>query len=311
MNHQYKFHVPVLLNECLEGLAIRSNYTFLDLTLGNGSHFYKIIERLYDNCIAIGIDRDIESVQCVKANIKKSKCRVILEHCRFSEFDLILKKYSISSLDGVLLDLGLSSHQIDSLHRGFSYKVNTRLDMRMNQNDSTTAEELIRGSSLDELAMILGSYGEINNPERMAAAIQRYLETHTIETSGDLVQCLEMEYGKPVKYKVLSKVFQAIRIAVNNELEELRNCLPKVIRYLRKKGRLVVIAYHSLEDRIVKKFIYEKERKCVCPSHIPECCCNIRPVLRRITRKVKRPSALEIAKNNRARSARLRIAEKL
>jgi 16S rRNA (cytosine1402-N4)-methyltransferase len=120
-----------------------------------------------------------------------------------------------------------------------------------------------------------------------------------------------MEYGKPVKYKVLSKVFQAIRIAVNNELEELRNCLPKVIRYLRKKGRLVVIAYHSLEDRIVKKFIYEKERKCVCPSHIPECCCNIRPVLRRITRKVKRPSALEIAKNNRARSARLRIAEKL
>ena len=214
-----------MLNECLEGLAIHPNCTILDLTLGYGSHFSKIIEQLYDNCIAIGIDRDTESIQWVKTNIKKPKCKVILEQCRFSEFDLILKKHSIHSINGILLDLGVSSHQIDSLYRGFSYKENSRLDMRMNQNDSVTAQELIRNSGRDELSRILNLYGEIKNPERMAATIKKYLETHTIETSQDLVQCLEMEYGKPLKYKVLSKVFQAIRVAVNNEIEELRICL--------------------------------------------------------------------------------------
>lgn len=298
-------------DECLQGLVIHPNCTMLDLTVGHGGHFGKLIERLSDTCIAIGIDRDIESIHWVKESIKNSKCKVILEQCRFSEFDVILKKHSINSIDGVLLDLGVSSHQIDSIHRGFSYRENARLDMRMNQNDSITAEELIKNSGKDELTMILRSYGEIKNPERMASAIERYLENHTITTSYDLVQCLEMEYGKPVKYKVLSKVFQAIRIAVNNELEELRICLLKIVRYLKKGGRLVVLSYHSLEDRMVKNFIREQENNCICPPHIPICSCHTKPVLKRITRKVKRPSAQEIASNKRARSARLRIAEKI
>lgn len=308
---QNQYHIPVMLNECLDGLAINPNCKYLDCTLGGGGHFSEIVNRLHNSCTAIGIDRDLDSIKCVRGNLQNSKCQVIIEQCKFSEFDSVLKKHSIESLDGVLLDLGVSSFQIDNENRGFSYRVNSNLDMRMNQNDSLTAEDIINTSGKEKLTTILSKYGEIKNPKRMATTIENYSKTHTIKTSKDLCTCLEMEYGSPIKYKVLSKVFQALRIAINNELEELRICLSKIIQYLNKGGRLVVISYHSLEDRIVKQFIKENETKCVCPPHLPICSCDTIPVLKRINRKVKRASSFEIEKNNRARSARLRIAEKI
>jgi 16S rRNA (cytosine1402-N4)-methyltransferase len=181
----------------------------------------------------------------------------------------------------------------------------------MNPDDDLTAEKLIAYSSEEELAGLLREYGEIRNSRRMARSIGRFCKERSIITSDDMRECLEREYGTPIKFKMLSKVFQALRIAVNDELEELGTCLKKAVDYLNKSGRLVVIAYHSLEDRIVKNFIKDNEKQCVCEPEEPVCKCNIAPKLKRINKRVYRASDVEVSNNRRARSARLRIAEKI
>lgn len=308
---QELYHVPVLFKECIDALAIKPEGTYLDCTLGGGGHFRGIVERLHERGTAVGIDRDGESIQWVRDHCANAKPRALFEQCRFSEFDMVLKKHAIQSVDGILIDLGVSSHQIDDPRRGFSYKTDANLDMRMNPDDETTAEKIIARSSGETLVSILGEYGEINNPRRMANAITRFSEKRAITTSGDLRECLENEYGAPVKYKVLSKVFQALRIAVNNELDEIRACLAKTLRYLAGGGRLAVVSYHSLEDRIVKNFMRDNETRCVCPPQEPLCSCQRPGQLRRVNRKAIRASIHEIQKNNRARSAVLRVAEKV
>ncbi|MFC1476363.1 16S rRNA (cytosine(1402)-N(4))-methyltransferase RsmH [Fibrobacterota bacterium] len=306
-----EYHVPVLLGESIEGLAIKPDGIYLDCTLGGGGHYRKLAEMLDKEGIAIGIDRDPEALTWVHDHPLYVKSRVLLEQSKFSEFNTILKKHSIKKIDGVLIDLGLSSRQVDDPHRGFSYKADTPLDMRMDPQSQMTAEKIIAESSEEELTRILKDYGEIGNPQRMASAIARFSRKRRIATSGDLRECIESEYGAPVKYKVLSKLFQALRIAVNNELEELGICLHKAVVYLNKGGRLVVIAYHSLEDRIVKNFMRDFERRCVCQPFEPICTCNRPAVLKRINRKAIRASANEIRRNQRARSAVLRICEKV
>ena len=311
MMKQELYHMPVLLRECIDALAVKPEGVYLDCTLGGGGHFRGIVERLDERGTAIGIDRDGESIQRGKDHSADAKPRLLFEQCRFSAFDMVLKKYSIQSVDGILIDLGVSSRQIDDLNRGFSYRADTKLDMRMNPEDTVTAEKIISRSTEEELAAILNEYGDIQNPRRMANAIASFSRARAITTSGDLRECLENEYGAPVKYKVLSKVFQALRIAVNNELDEIRACLSKTLRYLVKGGRLAVIAYHSLEDRIVKNFMRDNERRCVCPPHEPLCRCQKPGLLRRVNRKAIRASRQEIQTNNRARSAVLRVAEKV
>ncbi len=311
MKKHETYHIPVLLRECIEGLAIKSDGVYLDCTVGGGGHFSEIFKMLNSKGTAIGIDRDPVAIEWVREYCDKTQSRVILEQSTFSHFDTVLEKHGIKELDGMILDLGISSRQIDDLQRGFSYKTRAPLDMRMNPADMITAEKILSESSCDELAFILQEYGEVRNAPRMADTIVNFLKMQPITNSEELRKCLEQEYGSPVKYKVLSKVFQALRIAVNNELEELRLCLSKAVCYLQKGGRLVVIAYHSLEDRIVKKFIRENEQACICPPHEPICRCDKVQLLKRINRKAYCASTTEIKKNSRARSARLRIAEKV
>ncbi len=305
------YHTPVMVEESITGLAIKPNGIYLDGTLGGGGYFKMIVESLHTSGTAIGIDRDSEAIHWVQEHIGKPACNVILEQSTFSQFDAVLKKHGIKSLDGLVLDLGVSSHQLDDVKRGFAYKENAPLDMRMNQNDTLTAAGVLADRNQESLCRILQDYGEVRNPQRMAEAITRFTKEHSIKTSDDLRECLEREYGSPIKYKVLAKVFQALRIAVNEELAELRTCLTKAVNYLNTGGRLVVIAYHSLEDRIVKNFFKRCEQQCECASNEPVCRCNKVSLLKRINRKVYRASHDEIAGNRRARSARLRIAEKV
>lgn len=307
----YGYHKPVLLQEVIRGLAVKPDGIYLDCTLGGGGHFNHLVDRLGKNGTAVGIDRDPSALKWVKEHSRNSQKRVVLEQSLFSGFDAILRKYSIDKVDGILLDLGLSSHQIDDAARGFSYKTNSKLDMRMNPDDDVTAEKILAFYDEDELADILRDYGEIRNPGRMAHTLVTCGRDHAITSSDELRTCLEREYGAPIKFKVLSKVFQALRIAVNNELEELKICLTKALSYLNKGGRMVVIAYHSLEDSIVKKIFRDNEKQCICDPGEPVCTCNIKPKLRRVNRRVIKPSDREVHLNNRSRSARLRIAEKI
>lgn len=307
-----KYHIPVLLEECIEGLAINKAGTYVDGTMGGGGHFQELVKKLDRNGVAVGIDRDLDAINRNK-NIFKNQVtpKIIIEHNRFSEFDVVLRMHGIKSINGLILDLGVSSWQIDDVSRGFSYKQNAKLDMRMNSNDTQTAAQLLVECDEVELLHILKDFGDVRNPGRMAGTIKKYLKNKSIETSNDLKECLEQEYGKHLKYKVLSKVFQALRIAVNTELTELRECLKKSIIYLQSGGRLVILAYHSLEDRIVKNFLREGELSCICPPRELVCRCSKKQTLRRVNRKAIHASAEEIERNPRARSAVLRIAEKI
>ncbi|MBD3391252.1 MAG: 16S rRNA (cytosine(1402)-N(4))-methyltransferase RsmH [Chitinivibrionales bacterium] len=304
------YHVPVLLEECLEGLAVQPGGVYVDGTLGGGGHFEEIIRALGPEGTAIGIDKDPESISRMRKRVSSTPVTVIIERASFSEMDSVLRSHGIGSVDGVLLDLGVSSRQIDDPSRGFSYRHDASLDMRMDPAAGRPAHEML--SSWDEpaLARVLSDFGEIRNPERMASAIARYARVRPLHSSSDMLAALELEYGT-VRPKVLSKVFQALRIAVNSELDELQTGLVKALDSLKRNGRLVVVSYHSLEDRIVKNFIRDQERGCICPPEVPVCTCFKRAQVKRINRKAIRPSQEEIAGNRRARSARLRMAEKV
>ncbi len=305
------YHIPVLLEETIQGLNLKPDGTYVDCTMGGGGHFKRIIQHLHDQGCAIGIDRDPHAISRCRNRFADSSVQVIIEQVPFSQFDIVLNNHRITNVQGILLDLGVSSAQLDTVSRGFSYKEQTTLDMRMDPNQKITAQELLASTSKTELVQILAEYGEVRNPERMAQVLYKASKVKKIETTEDLKRCLEREYGAPLNFKMLSKLFQALRIAVNDELNELKNCLHKAIDYLSEGGRLVVLAYHSLEDRIVKNFFREKEIDCHCDAAKLHCQCVGVQQLRRITRKAIKASQKEISLNTRARSVRLRIAEKV
>lgn len=302
------YHEPVLKEEVCSYLITRNNGIYLDCTLGGGGHFRAIAERLTSEALLIGIDRDMDAINWNR-NSPVSGPGVIIEQSRFSDFDSVLKKHSIGKIDGVLLDLGVSSFQIDSVGRGFTYMKESDLDMRMNPLEGIGASELIEQSTAEELASILEEYGEVHNANRMARVIKSC--KFSLKTSEDLRSCLIQEYGPNLQIKVFAKVFQALRIAVNNELGELKTFLHKISGYLVSGGRLVIISYHSLEDRIVKEFIREQEQGCICPKQVPYCTCKKQVILKRVTKKAVQASDEEIKRNPRSRSARLRIAERI
>jgi 16S rRNA (cytosine1402-N4)-methyltransferase len=305
------YHVPVLVQEVLDALAIKPDGIYVDATVGGGGHFKEIIARLNKKGTAVGIDRDPEAIEWCRAHTGAGEARVILQQCEFSRFDTVLEQYGMSKIDGLLLDLGVSSRQIDSQKRGFSYMKQTDLDMRMDPTSGISAAQFCSETSEQGLATVLSSYGEITNPLRMARAIKKCQSARTLCTSGDLVQCLRGEYGQGFPIKVLARVFQALRIVVNRELDELSTCLEKALSYVKTGGRIVVISYHSLEDRIVKNFFRDKEQACSCPKVLPRCICGNKALLKRINKKVVVPSAGEIQSNLRARSAKFRAAEKV
>jgi 16S rRNA (cytosine1402-N4)-methyltransferase len=327
------YHVPVLREEVPE-LFVTGSGVYVDGTLGGGGHFRAIVEKLsavtaaggtrsgetaagfaeanFARPLLIGIDRDSEAVENARTlSFDGSGIDIIMEQSRFSDFDAVLKRHGIEKVRGLFADLGVSSRQIDEPTRGFMYMKDAPLDMRMDQTAGMTAAEFLERSSEGELSEALEKYGEIRNAPRLAATIKTYMRRHKMETSADLKACVATEYGERLNIKLLAKMFQALRIAVNGELGELRKFLDKSVNYLDKGGRLAIISYHSLEDRMVKDFFRTGEAPCVCPPNQPFCTCN-RPVLfRRINRKAITASDEEIRCNPRARSARLRVAERV
>jgi 16S rRNA (cytosine1402-N4)-methyltransferase len=295
----------------MEALTLKPDGVYVDATVGGGGHFREIVSMLDNKGTAIGIDRDPDAIAWCKSHLSHPRAHVILEQSPFANLDKVLSSHGISAIDGLLLDLGVSSHQIDEASRGFSYMQDAALDMRMDPAKGVSAAEFLSASEEEDLARIFSSYGEIRNPLRMAHAFKRYMAKNGMTTSTDVLACLKDEYGPSLPVKVIAKVFQAIRIAVNDELSELSACLQHAISYVKKGGRVAVISYHSLEDRIVKNFVRDNERPCKCPPTIPYCVCGKKILLKRINKKVIVPSESEIRNNSRARSARLRVAEKI
>lgn len=308
MKQRDQYHDPVLANEVVEVLCHRKQGIFVDGTLGGGGHFRTLAMHLEKGATLIGIDRDPDALAWNLHNTAVSGISTYFEHARFSKCRDVVTKCGFSTVDGILLDLGVSSFQIDTAERGFSFMHPADLDMRMNPQEGIPASELIATASVDELAHYLAAYGEVRNAQRMALVLKNTAQP--LLTSSDLRDCLAQEYGPHLKFKVLAKIFQALRIAVNEELAELQTFLSTVVDLLSEGGRFAIISYHSLEDRMVKEFIREHEHRCVCQPGALMCTCGEPGSLKRITKKPLMSSSVEVEQNPRARSARLRVAEK-
>ena len=299
-----KYHVPVLLNESISGLSIKPEGTYLDLTYGGGGHSKEILEKLGTKGKLISFDRDESAL----SNSKNNNMNLELIKSNFKFFDNHIKERGIDKVDGILADLGVSSHQIDELERGFTYKGDTKLDMRMNISDSLDAVEIINTYDQEKLENIFFNYGNILNPRNIVREIIKQREKKRILNNKDFVIILNQIFNKEIGYKLLSKFFQAIRIEVNDEINALKIMLKKSAEYLNKKGRLVIISYHSLEDKIVKNFI----NKSSFSSDYKKDMYGIKEeFFFRVTKKPIVPSREELKINPRSRSAKLRIGERL
>lgn len=306
-------HVSVLLQECLEGLNIRPEGIYVDGTLGGAGHSSRIAERLTTGRL-IGIDRDPVALAAAGERLKPWKDRVTLVHSNFCEIKQVLSDLQIPGVDGILLDLGVSSPQLDDGQRGFSYMADAPLDMRMNGEDALTAREVVNTWPQEELKRILYTYGEERYAPQIAAAICRRREEAPIETTLELVDIIRSAMPAAAlreKQHPAKRSFQAIRIAVNDELGSVEKVMADAIPLLNPGGRLAVITFHSLEDRIVKNAMAEAAKGCTCPPNFPVCVCGKKPQVKLISRKPIVSGAAELAENPRARSAKLRVCEKL
>lgn len=302
-------HIPVLLDEVINGLDIDPDGVYIDGTCGGAGHSYEIARRLKSGRL-IGIDRDPDAVKAASARLKGCNCGVL--HGNYSEIKALAASEGIYEADGILLDLGVSSHQLDTVERGFSYHGNAPLDMRMSQ-DGDTAADLVNSLSEQELARIMFEYGEEKFSRRIAEGIVKYRAEKRIETTGELSDIISA--AVPAKFKrdknPCRKTFQAIRIAVNGEFDHLERGLDDAFDMLKSGGRLCVITFHSLEDRIVKRRFAEFCKGCICPPDFPQCVCGRTPRGRLVNRRPIEAGENELADNPRSRSAKLRIIEKL
>ena len=306
-------HLSVLLQECLEGLNIRPEGIYVDGTLGGAGHSSRIAQRLTTGRL-IGIDRDPVALAAAGERLKPWKDRVTLVHSNFCEIKQVLSDLQIPGVDGILLDLGVSSPQLDDGQRGFSYMADAPLDMRMNGEDVLTAREVVNTWPQEELKRILYTYGEERYAPQIAAAICRRREEAPIETTLELVDIIRSAMPAAAlreKQHPAKRSFQAIRIAVNDELGSVEKVMADAIPLLNPGGRLAVITFHSLEDRIVKNAMAEAAKGCTCPPNFPVCVCGKKPQVKLISRKPIVSGAAELAENPRARSAKLRVCEKL
>lgn len=303
-------HIPVMLNEAVDGLGIRPEGVYADGTAGGGGHSAAILERLTTGTL-YSIDQDPEAIAVVTERFKDDPRSVIVRG-NFGDIKALLTAKGATALDGVLLDIGVSSHQLDDGKRGFSYHEDAPLDMRMSMSGPTAAD-LVNSAELSELSRIIMLYGEEKYAYPIAKGIVRYRETKRIETTLELAEIVKENVPQKVRRDghPARKTFQALRIAVNRELEVLESGLEGAFDLLSPGGRLCVITFHSLEDRIVKSFMKEKAQGCTCPKDFPVCVCGKKPQGEIITRKPIVPSQEELERNPRARSAKLRIIEKL
>ena len=306
-------HVSVLLEECIQGLAIKPDGIYVDGTLGGAGHSSRIAAKLTTGRL-IGIDRDNVALEAAAERLRPFEDRVTLVHANFCDMDEALEKLGIDKVDGILLDLGVSSPQLDNGQRGFSYMTDAPLDMRMNGEDTRDARQIVNTWSYEELKRILYDYGEERFAPRIAAAICRRREQAPIETTLELVDVIKSAMPASAlreKQHPAKRSFQAIRIAVNDELGAVETVMKKAVPLLNPGGRLAVITFHSLEDRIVKNAMAEAAKGCTCPPSFPVCVCGKKPQVRIVTRKPIVSGEEELERNPRARSAKLRICEKL
>jgi len=306
-------HVSVLLEECIEGLAIKPDGIYVDGTLGGAGHSSRIAAKLTTGR-HIGIDRDPVALKAAAQRLKLWEDRVTLVHSNFCEIASVLDELNIEGVDGILLDLGVSSPQLDDGERGFSYMVDAPLDMRMNNEDSLSADTVVNTWSYEELKKILYEYGEERYAPKIAAAICNRREEKPIRTTLELVDIIRSAMPAVAlreKQHPAKRSFQAIRIAVNDELNSVAKVMEDAIPRLNKGGRLAVITFHSLEDRIVKNAMANAAKGCTCPPNFPVCVCGKKPQVKLITRKPIVSGEEELERNPRARSAKLRICEKL
>ena len=306
-------HISVLLEECLEGLAIKPDGVYLDGTLGGAGHSSQIAKRLTTGRL-IGIDRDPVALKAAGERLAPYKNNVTLVHSNFCEMAQVVRDLGLPGVDGILLDLGVSSPQLDDGSRGFSYMVDAPLDMRMNNEDSLTAHIVVNTWSQEELKRILFDYGEERYAARIAGAICRRREEKVIDTTLELVDIIRSAMPPQAlreKQHPAKRSFQAIRIAVNDELGSVEQAMEAAIPLLNPGGRLAVITFHSLEDRIVKNAMAEAAKGCTCPPNFPVCVCGKKPKVKLISRKPIVATDEELEINPRSRSAKLRVCEKI
>ncbi len=306
-------HNPVLLDECIEGLNIRPGGIYLDGTLGRAGHSREIAARL-DTGRLICVDRDQAALDAAGDRLSRWMDRVTLVHGNFADLDGILDKLGLEAVDGMLFDLGVSSPQLDDASRGFSYMADAPLDMRMDKSDTLTARTVVNGWPQEELRRIFYQYGEERYAPAIAAAIVRVRDQRPIETTLELVEVIKSAMpGQALREKQhpAKRTFQAIRIAVNDELSAVDRMVNAAVPRLNPGGRLCVISFHSLEDRIVKNALAAFAKGCTCPPDFPVCVCGKRPQVKLVTRKPIVSGERELAENPRARSAKLRVAEKI
>ena len=307
-------HKSVLLQECIDALNIRPDGIYLDRTLGGAGHSSQIARRLTEGGRLIGVDRDRTALAAAKERLAPYADRVTLVHSNFAEIDAILDSLGIPAVDGMLFDLGVSSPQLDDASRGFSYMADAPLDMRMDKDDALTAGEVVNTWPQGELRRILYDYGEERYAPQIAAAICRAREKAPVETTLELVDIIRSAMPAQAlreKQHPAKRSFQAIRIAVNDELGAVSRMMQAAVGRLNPGGRLAVITFHSLEDRIVKSEMQQAARGCTCPPEFPVCVCGKKPLVKLVTRKPIVSGPAELEENPRARSAKLRVAEKL
>ena len=305
-------HLSVMPNEVVESLVTNLDGIYVDCTLGGAGHSLLIASKLNDDGTIIGIDQDSEAIEAAKTRLKDVSCKVQIVRSNFSQLDKILSDCGIDEVDGILFDLGVSSHQIDTAERGFSYMHNAPLDMRMDQEQKFTARDVVNNYDEEELYKIFHEYGEERFSNRIAKAIVAARKIKSIDTTGELVKIIEKavpfvskKSGHPAK-----RVFQAIRIEVNNELSILEDAINSAVNHLKIGGRIAIITFHSLEDRIVKSTFKTLATDCICPKDFPVCVCNHKAQIK-ILGKQTTATNEELNKNPRAKSAKLRVAEKI
>jgi len=305
-------HISVLLDEVLEGLDIKQNGIYVDCTLGGAGHSKEILKRLNSEGRLIGIDQDSDALKAASEKLKDFN-NVTYVHNNFTNITNILDELNVEAVDGILMDLGVSSYQLDTDERGFSYMKDASLDMRMNREDQFSAYDIVNGYSEEDLYRIIREYGEERFAKRIAQFIVDRRKNNPIKTTLELVDIIKAAIPAKARREgphPAKRTFQAIRIEVNKELEILDKAIEGAVRKLKKGGRLNIITFHSLEDRIVKNKFKELENPCTCPKEFPICICGKRSEIKIISRKPIEPSSEEVTNNPRSRSAKLRIAER-
>jgi 16S rRNA (cytosine1402-N4)-methyltransferase len=301
-------HIPVLFSEVLDLLRPQPGGQYIDGTLGAGGHTTGILEASAPDGRVLVFDRDLEAIQFTRRRLEKYGERVVYVNASYAEMNKLAGNYGFTDVEGVLLDLGLSSRQLADASRGFSFLREGPLDMRFDSSLEASAADLINDLTKEELATIFRKYGEVTRSERIARAI---VENRPLHTTVELAELIKAEIGQRGRIHPATQVFQALRIAVNNELAELESGIDAAINVLEPGGRLAIISFHSLEDRIVKHTFRDLSKDCICPPEQPVCNCNVRAKVRLVTRRAIKAAAAEVSANPRSRSARLRVIEKI